>query len=267
MKKRLKQFIINNVTLDRLIILFVSIVLVIALASEKLLHAISVDIFQILVAILFIRVIIYLHMEWRKRNKFKRVNQEGVGHDDKVRTLEVMGLINRLAAKAEMDVRLHPNNPLEISNKFSGAKSDVRPYLSEGHVHFWGRIFISSSLINNLDNIALQGVIAHELAHLKKKHHWLYFIPDILLFVTVVLVYSFLGQTTSFTPYFLTFAVWIFVLSFVSWHWEYQVDTLAAKHITKEIMIFTLSRVSEILYRPADTILHPSFKKRISHLS
>jgi len=87
MKKRLKQFIINNVTLDRLIILFVSIVLVIALASEKLLHAISVDIFQILVAILFIRVIIYLHMEWRKRNKFKRVNQEGVGHDDKVRTL------------------------------------------------------------------------------------------------------------------------------------------------------------------------------------
>jgi Zn-dependent protease with chaperone function len=168
----------------------------------------------------------------------------------------------------EMNVRLHPTKSLEITPEFRGASS--APWFFSGYkVHFRGRVRIGCTILCGLDDLALKGILAHELAHLRKRHS-VKGLPSLLLFVPV-LVYWIVSKSTPIIPILLTFAIGTLVFSLVSWHHEYEADAVAAEYVGKEYvgkkdMAYALEQVARLMYRPGDTLAHPSFKKRISRL-
>lgn len=173
-----------------------------------------------------------------------------------------MDIMVDLASK--MDVKLHPTKSLEIVPELRGARSAPHPFLSGYKVHFGGTVHIGCTILCGLDNPALAGILAHELAHLRKGHSvkvmlsFLVFIP--------VLVYWSVSESWPIIPILLTFAIWALVLSLISWQNEYEADAVAAEYVEKKPMAYALKQVARLIDRPGDTLTHPSFKKRISRL-
>ena len=248
-KNRFKH-LYYQASFDRLIIMLACIALVIALISTGQLRTVSIGTFSILLVILFIRLFIY---SFRSRHKVNPDCPSG---------REAMSLMAKLVN--EMNIKLHPTKSLEIAAEFRGASSAPRPFLSGCKVHFGGRVRIGCIILYGLDNLALNGVLAHEFAHLKKRH-FVKGLPFPLLF-TVVLVYWIVSGPTPIIPILLTFAIGALILSLVSWYHEYEADAVAAEYVGKKDMAYALEQVAGIMHRPGDTLTHPSFGKRISHL-
>jgi len=248
-KNRFKH-LCYQASFDRLIILLGSISLVIALVSSGQVRAASICIFCILVVILFIHLFIYLSRSLRK------------GNPNCHRAQEAMNIMVELAN--EMNVKLHPTKSLDIAPELKGAISTPRPFFSGYKFHFGGTVRIGCTILCGLDNLALKGVLAHELAHLKKRHS----IKGLLSLLTSipVLVYGFVSGSWPIIPILLTVTLSILVFSLISWHHEYEADAVAAEYVREKDMAYALERVAGLIHRPGDTLVHPSFKKRISRL-
>ena len=67
-------------------------------------------------------------------------------------------------------------------------------------------------------------------------------------------------------PILLTFTIGTLVFSLVSWRDEYEADAAATEYVGKKDMAYALEQVAKHIYRPGDTLAHPSFKKSISRL-
>lgn len=237
-----------QVWFDRVIILLGTVLLVTILASEGLVKAISIDIVISLAVILFIRLLIYY-----------RLRSSNEANLDCNRDNEAMNIIAELASN--MNVKIHPTKSLEIVPAFVGAKSI--PLFFEGFkIHFTGRVSIGRAIICGLDNVALKGIFAHELAHLKKRHS-LKSLAFLLPF-SALLIY--LAVFYYVVPFFITLSIGIFILSLISWHDEYEADAVAAEYVDIKVMVGALEQISKLIYRPGDTLTHPSFKKRISRV-
>ena len=249
MKNKFKH-LCYQASFDRLIILLASLSLVIALVSAGQVRTVSIGIFSILVIILFIRLIIYWSRSSHKSNP------------DCHRGHEAMNIMAELAN--EMNVKLHPTKSLEIVPELRGAKSTPLPFFSGCKVHFAGRVRIGCTILCGLDTLALKGILAHELAHLRKNHS-VKGLPSLLLFVPV-LAYCIVSRSTPIIPILLTFAIGTLVFSLISWHHEYEADAVAAEYVGKKDMVYALEQIARLIYRPGDTLVHPSFKKRISRL-
>jgi Zn-dependent protease with chaperone function len=253
-KNRLKC-LYYQASFDRVIILLASVSLVVALVLAQV-KRVSIGIFIIsLVVVLFIRLAIYLLDIRPKRNP------------DCLRRPEAMKLMTKLAN--EMNVRLHPTKSLEIIPELRNASCKPWPFISGWKVHSRGRVRIGCTILCGLDNVALEGVIAHELAHLKKRHflRFLAFLLPFLLVFFAVLVYLDVSKsTTAFLLTLLTVAIGFLVYSLVSWRQEYEADAVAAKDVGPNDMAHALEQAARLIDRPRDTLSHPSFKKRISRL-
>jgi Zn-dependent protease with chaperone function len=119
-------------------------------------------------------------------------------------------------------------------------------------------------MLCTLDNPALRGIFAHELAHLRKWHTvkiLLFFVAFILV---LVLVYLFVTKTLI--PFALTFTIGALVFSLIAWHFEYEADGVGSDFVQKECMANALEQAAKVIARPGHSFTHPSFKKRISHL-
>jgi len=234
---------------DRLVILLASVSLVIALVSAGQAKVVSIGIFSTLVIILFIRLI-YWSRSARKSNL------------DCCKANEAMNIMTELANK--MNVKLHPTEPLEIVPELRSAKSIPWPFFSGRKVHFAGRVRIGCTILCGLDNLALKGILAHELAHLRKNHSVKGLF--LLLIFVPVLVYWIASNSVPIIPILLTFAIGTLVFSLISWQQEYEADAVAAEYVKKKDMAYALDQITRLIHRPGDTLVHPSFKKRISRL-
>lgn len=235
---------------DRLIILLASVSLVIALVSSGQVRTVSIGILTILVIILFIRLFIYWSKSSRKSNP------------DCHRGHEAMNIMAELAN--EMNVKLHPTKSLQIVPGLRGANSAPLPFFSGCKAHFGGTVHVGCTILCGLDNLALKGILAHELAHLKKWHY----ARGLLSFLVVipVTVYGFVSKSMPTIPILLTITIGILVFSLISWRHEYEADAVAAEYVGKKDMAYALEQIARLIYRPGDTLAHPSFKKRISRL-
>lgn len=224
--------------------------MVVVLVTAGQVRAAFIGIFSILVIILFIRLVIYGFRSSRKCNPDCHKGHEAVN------------IMAELANK--MNVKLHPTKPFKIVPELRGAKSISLPAFSCCKVHFAGRVRIGCTILCGLNNLALKGVLAHELAHIKKNHS-IKGLSSLLVFVPV-LVYSIVSNSIPIILFFLTLAIGTLVFSVISWQHEYEADAIAAEYVGKTNMAHALEQVTRLLYRPGDTLVHPSFKKRISHL-
>jgi len=244
------KYLFDQVSVDRLIILFACLSLLVVIVSAGQVRAVSIVISSILGVILFIRLAIYGFCSSHESNPDCHKGHEAV---------------NIMAELAnEMSVKLHPTKPLEVVPGLRGAKSMPLPVFSRCRVYFVGRVYIGCTILCCLNNLALKGILAHELAHLKKNHS-VKGLLCLLVFVPV-LVYSIVSNSIPITPSLLTLVIFALVFSVISWQHEYEADGIAAKYVTNTNMAHALEQVARLLYRPGDTLVHPSFKKRISRL-
>lgn len=243
MKSKLKR-LCDQVSFDRIVILLLVVVLVIAFASAGQVRKVSIWALFALPIILLIRFCIYSFRSVPKSNP------------DCYRGKIAMSIMTKLAN--EMNVRLHPTKSLEIKPQLRGASASSW-FFSSG-----GSVSIGCTLLCGLDDMALKGIIAHELAHLKKRHS-LKTLPCLLLFIPVI-VFGIASKSTTIIPILVSLGLGTIVFSMLSWHYEYQADVVAAEYVGKKEMAHALEQVSSLLYRPGDTLAHPSFKKRISHV-
>ncbi len=246
-KNRFKH-LYYEASFDHLVILLVSIALVIALLSVAEIRPVFIG---ISVIILFIALFRFLPRNLRKDNL------------NCFRRQETMNIMAELAS--EMNVELHPTKSLEIAPGLESARSEPRPFFSGYKLHYGGTVHIGCTLLCRLDNRALKGVLAHELAHLRKRHS-IKGLSPFLMFIPI-LVYGHIATSWPIIPLLLTFTVCILVISLISWRNEYQADAIAAEHVGRMDMVYALEQVARLIYRPGDTPTHPSFKKRISRLS
>jgi len=178
------------------------------------------------------------------------------------RRQETMNMMTQLAH--EMNVRLHPTKALQIAPGFRGVSCNPLPFLSGWRVYLGGTVRVGCLILCNLDNPALRGMFAHELAHLRKWHS-LKILPCLVTFILVaVLVYLFV--TKSIIPIFLTVTVGILVFSLISWHFEYEADGIGSEFVQKKVMANALEQAAKVIARPGHSLTHPSFEKRISRL-
>ena len=250
MKKIFKN-LYYQASFDRLIILLTSIFLLIALIFQLQIQIVYIGIVLISL-IISIRLFIYWFGSSYKTN-LKCHRQR-----------EVMRIMFDLASQNKMDVKLHPTESLKIVPELKGAKSASRPFFSGRKVHFGGVIQIGCTTLCGLDNRALKGILAHELAHLKKRHYAQGMLSAVV--AIPVIVYMVVTKYVPTIPILLTIALVILVFTLISWHHEYEADAVAADYIGKKDMVYTHRKIAGLIYRPGDTVAHPSFKKRISRL-
>lgn len=250
MKNRLKP-LWNQASFDHLILLLMSVSLVIALASAGRVREFSIVIFGFLVFVLFfIRLPIFWFMSWR------------MGVVDCHRRQETMNMMTQLAH--DMNAKLRPTKSLEIAPRFRGASSNPWPFLSGCRVNLGGTVRVGCLILCSLDNAALRGVFAHELAHLKKGHSIKILLCLVVFAITALLVG--LLVTKPIIPILLIFTAGILVFSLISWHFEYEADGIGADFVQKKNMVNALEQAAKVIGRPGNSLTHPSFEKRISRL-
>ena len=249
--KDIFKYLYYRASFDRLIILLASVSLVVALVSAGQIKTTSIRIFFILIIILFI----HLTVSYWPRNSHK-------SSSDCHRGQKTMIILVELANR--MDVKLHPTKSLEIVPELRNARAAPRPFFSGHKVHFGGTVQIGCTILCGLNNPALKSILAHELAHLKKRHS-VKLLLSLLVFIPM-LVYWFVSESMPIIPMVLTFTICGLVLSLISWRNEYEADAVAAEYVGKKPMADALEEIARLLHRTRDTITHPSVKKRNSRL-
>jgi Zn-dependent protease with chaperone function len=149
--------------------------------------------------------------------------------------------------------------------------------MANAFAHIGHNIFLTDYLLKNLSKREVDAVIAHEVAHLQKKH-----IRGRFVFVfAAVIAMSFVGGWTEFRfsrtlpsgPIF--YAIFLLTLFFVSRRNEFAADAGAVKLIEDpQPMITALAKISRLNMMPMDwgrleekTLTHPSTLRRISRLA
>lgn len=235
---------------DRLLLLLLSISLIVGLVSAGQVWIVSMGVSFVLMIVFCVRLLV------EKPRDSHRSSSECLRKQEAMNAL--VGLANR------MHVRLHPTKSLEMVPGLRNAKARPCLFFSGRRVHCGGRVQICCTVLCGLEGLALEGVLAHELAHLKKRHLAKALLP--VLALAPVLIHQLVSTAVACTPMLLSFTVFGLLISLVSWHNEYEADAVAADYVGKERMAYALERVEELLHRRRDTLSHPSFKRRISRL-
>jgi Zn-dependent protease with chaperone function len=164
----------------------------------------------------------------------------------------------------QMKVVLNPSKPATFEADFTNASAGPRPYFSGLKPHHGGSVRIGYLILYGLQDSALRCVLAHELAHIKKKHSIVLGILVLVLIGGVVVSAMYSGNIILFLLVILVGAA---IISVLSWYDEYQADSVAAKVVGSTEMASALRQVSALLNRGKDSFTHPSFEKRISSLT
>ncbi len=206
--------------------------------------------------------------------------------------IALLGIIPLVSFVAEMD-----GNPLPSKRK--PASTDVQQkvdklcllmgikkklavkvvdeYVSAGTRH--ATIFLGKPLLDKLDKFdgaSINAVLAHELAHIKKRHNCkliLKIIGAVILFAAYCW-YSFIERPipesapNTFIFIVLLFLMLIVVFRVVEWPYEFEADTVGARYVTENTMVATLQAFAQLKGTDVeqDFYLHPSISRRIANL-
>jgi Zn-dependent protease with chaperone function len=130
------------------------------------------------------------------------------------------------------------------------------------------QIVFGQPLFDNLDKISLQGIAAHELAHIKKSHLEKMFIILILITFPFALYQTVMVSISDFMAFIMCVSFLLVVYSLLSWHFEYQADSVAAHYVGPETVIAGLRNICTLAKKDGskDSFTHPSIVKRITRL-
>ena len=141
-------------------------------------------------------------------------------------------------------------------------------------------VFISSYLLNNLNEEETLAVLAHEFSHVKNKHvekSMLLSVVPLWLALNIILLIPPFGFNKDLTLILQVLTIWIPIIfliilfPLIRRRFEMQADLDAAKYVGKEPMISALNKLSELSLIPKNTstlwgLSHPSISRRIEKI-
>lgn len=212
-------------------------------------------------------VILLLYTSFALFPRMFRIGSKGLELEDPKLVERILSLAKEMDVKVERIIML-PWKKLKVANA-----------LQVGRRKF--SIYISDYLIENLKPVEVEAVVAHELAHAKKRH-----LHKILLFTLTfvltgmnLLLYSWVKRANP-TSHITTIAGILFLLAVsvastpLARRFELEADALSAKTLgTAEPMISALQRIAELNLTPKKYprvigwgLPHPSTENRIEKL-
>jgi len=176
-------------------------------------------------------------------------------------TLQWSDVPDSLEALAKrMKVALDSTVPVEIAPSWLGARAMVSAGGRRGN-----RIRLGGALAARLSPQALDGVLAHELAHLKCMHWELLLAGSTLAALAGIAVALALDLPIALR---LLLGGGILVLSAaaLSWAAEYEADNVAAQFVGYDVMALTLQELRDSGFRTRAEFTHPPDGSRVRQL-
>jgi Zn-dependent protease with chaperone function len=128
------------------------------------------------------------------------------------------------------------------------------------------QVILGEDLLNKLDSSEQDAILAHEFAHLQKRHLLRLFLWACLPAVLVTfLIYVVWPQMLEFAG-LVGWAIILMLVAIVSHSNEYQADKIAATYTRKEPLISGLRKTDCPDRWHFDYITHPSIERRIARL-
>jgi len=164
------------------------------------------------------------------------------------------------ALARRMKVALDSTVPVEIAPSWLGARAMVSAGGRRGN-----RIRLGGALAARLSPQALDGVLAHELAHLKCMHWELLLAGSTLAALAGIAVALALDLPIALR---LLLGGGILVLSAaaLSWAAEYEADSVAAQFVGYDVMALTLRELRDSGFRTRAEFTHPPDGSRVRQL-
>jgi Zn-dependent protease with chaperone function len=164
------------------------------------------------------------------------------------------------ALARRMKVALDLTVPVEIAPSWLGARAMVSAGGRRGN-----RIRLGGALAARLSPQALDGVLAHELAHLKCMHWELLLAGSTLAALAGIAVARALDLPIALR---LLLGGGILVLSAaaLSWAAEYEADSVAAQFVGYDVMALTLQELRDSGFRTRAEFTHPPDGSRVRQL-
>ena len=123
-------------------------------------------------------------------------------------------------------------------------------------------VVVGKNFMRKLNSEQQLAVLAHECAHIKKKHHL-----KSMIFLTLSLFFFLPLLELPIVMSAIALLAYIFVSSVpISWRNEFEADRIAAEFVGKETVISTLLAISTEKNRDETSESHPSITKRIKKL-
>ncbi len=175
-----------------------------------------------------------------------------------LRWSEVPESLGRLAGR--MDVVLDAKVPVELAPGWFGARVLVAGGRRRGN-----RIRIGGALGMCLSPEALEGVMAHELAHLKCMH-WELLLAGCSLAALAGIALGLMVDVSVAMRLLLGGGVLVLGTAIMSWLYEYEADSVAAQYVGYEAMALTLRELRDSGFRTRAEFTHPSDRSRVRQL-
>ncbi len=140
-----------------------------------------------------------------------------------------------------------------------------------GIIPFYKMIFIDKKILNTLSEEQALGIIYHEVGH-----HELHHLKKMLsVNILVTLIGFYILRLNVQNPYYTLGGIIVFACLFafsalgVQYKLEYQADSFAAKHTSKENMILALQNLDPLFNNRISKggISHPKLVKRIANIN
>jgi hypothetical protein len=138
----------------------------------------------------------------------------------------------------------------------------------------FGNLKLGQILIEKINKNSLNSVLAHELAHLKRKHTEKHMLAYLIFGLLVVLSVWMTSTLPSLNSYLINFilifiATYAIQLRFLSWSLEYEADSIGATQEQLSVFKQALKDVAAIKNMDfhRDFYRHPSMEKRINKLT
>jgi len=159
-----------------------------------------------------------------------------------------------------MKVALDSTAPVEIAPSWLGARALVSAMGGNGN-----RIRLGGALAARLSPEALDGVLAHELAHLRCKHLELLLAGCTLAALIGIAVALAIDVPTA-ARMLLGGGILILSAATLSWLAEYEADSVAAQFVGYDLMARTLLELRDSGFRTRAEFTHPPDGSRVRML-
>lgn len=160
-----------------------------------------------------------------------------------------------------MKVALDESFPVELAPGWLGARAMVAAGRRRG-----SRIRLGGVLGEKLSPDALEGVIAHELAHLRCMH-WELLLAGSSLAALAGVALGLAIDVPIAIKLLLGSVVLMSGIGAVSWLCEYEADSVAARYVGCEAMAATLQELRASGFRARAELTHPSDRSRLKRLA
>ncbi len=164
------------------------------------------------------------------------------------------------ALACRMKVALDSTVPVEIAPSWLGARAIVA-----ARGHRGNRIRLGGALAARLSPQALEGVLAHELAHLKCMH-WELLLAGTTLAALAGIAAALAVDLPIALRLLLGGGILIISAAALSWLAEYEADSVAAGFVGYDVMASTLRELRDSGFRTRAEFTHPPDGSRVRQL-